>query len=286
MNKKRSNKKQIWIIAIIAIVFLELLFDVFEIVMGKYMVAINPARPQVGRLWEEEQKDILGEEEAAMVETLPPDSVYTHLIADYFELLRLLQAQGKATLTKQNFLDFYKHIEPKLAKQLVDPLDLYDLDRNGNWRSVFIRKTSGQLSLSFLDGFNQPIKETYASTDITSGPLKNTSQLENDPAYVGRLVSSEIFFTAFDQLSRLYRLQIMNDPYRLIQWKDTLFRVGISKFSQNGSVELAFELDDGSVSNIYKVTAAELAVGYLVSAINQQGGVTISLPQRMEVGNE
>ena len=168
----------------------------------------------------------------------------------------------------------------------MDPLDLYDLDRNGNWRTVSIIKTNGQIALSFLDGFNNPMKETYVSADMTSGSGNKTSHLENDPAYVGQLVSSETFFSAFDQLSRLYRLQIMNDPYRLVQWKDSLFRIGISKFSQSGSVELAFELNDGSVSNIYKVTAAELAVGYLVSAINQQGGKTISLPQPMEVGNE
>jgi hypothetical protein len=283
----RKNRKVFWVVVIAVVITVEMVFDIFEIVMGKYLLVINPMRPQIGRLWEEEQKDILAEEETLLVEVLDADSLYQNLIPNFNELLKLLDMQNVIVLDKSNFLDFYKRIDEGLAQTIVDPLTVYDLDRQNNWRSVKINKSGNLLNFYFLDGFNQPLNESFLNLkNIQSFNGDNKSALNKEPMFVGRIISANDFFLAFDQLSRSYRLQIFNNPYRLIQIKDDLARVGISRYSENGSVEMAFEVNAGNSQSVFRMNAAEIAVGYLLSALNETGDFDITLPAKKEEESE
>ena len=284
---RKTSKKIIWIIVITAIIAIELVFDIFEIVMGRYLLVINPMRPQIGRLWEEEQKDVLAEQEVSQVETTAADSIYTYTIPDFNELLKLLDQKDLVILEKNIFLNFYKRIDANVATSILDPLIVYDLDRQNNWRFVKVSKMDQQISFSFLDGFSQPLNESFINSKCPqSGPVSLKSGLDREPNFNGRIVTAAAFFQAFDQLSRSYRLQIINNPFRLIQIKDDLVRVGLSKYSANGSVELAFEVKMGNTASVHKMAAAEMAVSYLISSINKTGQYNIALPTKEEVKSE
>lgn len=285
--KNAKNKTVVWIIVIVAILTLEMVFDVFEIMMGKYLLVINPKRPQIGRLWEEEQKDILAEEEVKQVDTFTTDSLHIEIIPNFYELLKLLEKQSMIILDQNNFKNFYKRIEPSLAVRLLDPLILYDLDRQNEWRFVKINKSSAQITFTFINGFYQPLSESFLDIkNINSSPLTKITDMDRDPQLQQRIVPASDFLLAFDQLSRPYRLQIFNNPYRLIEIKDELVRVGISKYAKNGSVELTFEVKVGNSVSLFKMNAAEIAAGYLISTINRSEKYNMALPSKKEDESE
>jgi hypothetical protein len=169
----------------------------------------------------------------------------------------------------------------------LDPLDIYDLDRQDRWRFVKVSKIGPQISFSFLDGISRPLNESFINSKGTQfAQMSKKSSLDRDESFNGRIVTAAAFFQAFDQLSRLHRLQIINNPYRLIQIKDDLIRVGLSKYSANGSVELAFEVKMGNTKSVHKMAGAEIAVSYLISSINKTGQYNIALPTKEEVKSE
>ncbi|NIA31737.1 MAG: hypothetical protein GWP06_17735 [Actinobacteria bacterium] len=276
-----------WIVLIILLA-LEGFFDIFEVVMGKYLLLTNPLRPRIGRLWVEESKDQEGLKEMSAVQTeLPQDSLYSGQLNSLEDIRAVLSIKNSISLSKDRFLQFYK-LNEKQAQKIIDPLVLYDLERGDQWTRVRMTLNENQIGIFFLNGYGQPITESFLSLS-SAKPSEHlaASKLEQDPEFKERIVPAGTFFTAFDQLSRFHRLQIINDPYKLIQWMDSLRRVGISAHSSEGSVELAFEVQMGETLTIHRLTASEIAAGYLIAAINRSGySPKLALPVPGEVSNE
>lgn len=285
-SMKQHRSSTLWIAALFLVILTELFFDVVEIAAGKYLLLTNPLRPQVGRLWEEEQKDILAGAEATVVEPAIPDSVYRAVILDYNNLVQVLETQPVIYVEKSNFISFYKRLEPDIAGRIIDPLNLYQLDRDNRWVRTKVSKSATQMNFVFLDGFGRPLTESFVdAVERAGGTTPQQSPLENDPLFRGRVISAETFFEAFDTLGRLHKLQIIGNPYRLIQIKDDLVRVGISRQSLNGSVTIAFEINRAGSVYVEQVKAAELAVAYLVSAVNATGLKKLTMPTAAEGAN-
>ncbi len=113
------------------------------------------------------------------------------------------------------------------------------------------------------------------------------SDLDQIPQYKSRIFSADIFYEAFEKLSKQYKLQIVNDPYRLVQWGDNLQRVGISSFVEEGTVKIAFEVRVGSRSQIYELNSSEIAAGYLIDKINGlKQEIFLKFPVKQEKINE
>ncbi len=283
-----SKRAIIFYIILSILLALEGIFDIFEVAMGKYLLLTNALRPKIGRLWVEEDKDQKGVEEmSAIPAELPTDSLYSGPLNSFENLRAVLAIKNKIMLSKNQFLQLYK-LDEKQAKTMIDPLALYDLERGSQWSSVQVKQDGNQIGIFFLNGYNQPITESFLNlTSEKPSYRSDKSQLDKDPNFNMRIVPAEIFFAAFDRLSRYYRLQIIIDPYKLIQWMDSLTRVGISEFSSEGSVKLAFEVRMAGTLVIYKMMASEIAAGYLIAAINRSGySPKLALPVAREAGNE
>ena len=283
-----SKRAMIFYFALALLLTLEGVFDVFEVTMGKFLLLTNSLRPRIGRLWVEESKDQEGLKEMSAVQTEQPrDSLYSGQLNSIEDLRAVLSMKNSISLSKDRFLQFYK-LNEKQAKALIDPLVLYDLERGNQWTRVHMTLDENQIGIYFLNGYGQPITESFLSlSSAKPGKHLAASKLEQDPDFKGRIVPAGIFFTAFDQLSRFHRLQIINDPYKLILWMDSLRRVGISAHSSEGSVELAFEVQMGETLTIHRLTASEIAAGYLIAAINRSGySPKLALPVPREVSNE
>lgn len=288
---KLSSSAKICLSGLLLVIVLEMAFDIFERVFGFYMLAINPFRPQVGRLWSEEEKDVAGAHQiSTIVDALKPDSSMMTSIRDLEDLRSMLSRQESVTVSQEDFLRFYRTLPTEQARKIMDPLMLLDLYRMGTWQKVRLFPSGEQIGIYFLDGRDQMLMESYLNASIYQGPAEISGvggQLGDDPKYAGRIVTASDFYSAYDRLAQSYRLQIMNDPYKLIQWGANLLRVGISPFVEKGTVAVAFEIMSDDRHKIYEMQASEIAAGYLIAEINALGTVPpLKLPTVLEANNE
>ena len=64
------------------------------------------------------------------------------------------------------------------------------------------------------------------------------------------------------------RLQVVNDPQKWQEWRQRLIAAAVATRIAHGSVTVALEIvQDGSVT-VQEIQASELAVEYLINAIN------------------
>ena len=275
-----KRKKYIVIVLVLAILFaVEMAFDVFEVAVGYTMFLTNNLRPRVGRLWVAEQNDLEGSQS---IHRIVSDStnIGQPIIEDYPQLLYTLSALRAITLEPSEFVRIYRTMPHGEAAKLINPLVLYDLLRSNNWKSTKIVQGNEQLSIYFVDGFDQILRDEYV--DLKSSPgqaVEASSSLENDERFKDRLIKADLFWRAFDELSMMYRLQIINDPNKVIDWFSRVSWVGIAQHSEDGVVTLAFELTFGSAAQVMYVQASEIAVGYLIEKINRlDDSLKLTLP--------
>lgn len=272
-RSNRFNKRKIILIssAVLLVVLAELFFDIFEISMGQLLRLSNPIRPKTGRLWEEHLKEQVGLNELDSL-SLPEnqESGYDKPLQNLQDLEALLSIRHSMSMTRDEFNDFYKSIPKNQSKQIVDPLDLFAMNRNSEWHKTQLSLSGDQLVFYFLDGYEKPIRESHVSLrreeererEVTSSELSKLGKFQ------GRLVPASIFYQAFNQLPRGYQLQIVNDPYKLVQWEKTLERVGLSPFVEEDGVEIVFENKVESRSTVQFMYASEMAIEYLIREIN------------------
>jgi len=274
------------ILSILLLLFAaELVFDIFEIAMGKILLFTNPIRPQTGRLWVEDHKEQKGIEELnANVEPQQSRTV-NQPVQSLDDLQAILSMRNSLNMDKDTFKEFYRSIPVRQAKEIMDPLDLIELDRNDEWQTIQISLSGNQLVFYFLDGYERPLKEShfYVNGENKSDQQFTLSNLRTDERFLGRFVPAKVFYQAFDQLPRTYRLQIVNDPYKLVQWGSSLQRVGISSVVERDGVQIVFEVVDDMGPNLQSMRASEIAVEYLIKEINQMNGAPqLQVPERRD----
>ncbi|MBN1465508.1 hypothetical protein JXA02_07090 [candidate division KSB1 bacterium] len=254
--------------AFIIIVLAELLFDIVEIGTGRLLLLSNPIRPQTGRLWEEDHKEQIGLDEldSAQVVTLPANAGQS--INSLEDLEAVLSIHHSMSMTREEFNEFYRTVPQNLSEQIIQPLDLFTMNRSTEWHKTQLSLSGDQLVFHFLDGYEKPIRESHLALRPEEADTIFLPEMEQREKFRGRLLPAALFYRAFDQLPRAYQVQIVNDPYKLVQWQNSLQRVGISLWIEDGGVEIIFEVSSDARVKLHSMYASEMAVGYLIREIN------------------
>ncbi len=268
-SESKTTRNVIIIAAALVFISAEVFFDVVEIGVGRLLLLTNPLRPRVGRLWEEDQKEQTGIEELNSA-SAPVQDAAGRPLRSLEDLQAVLSIRSSMSMSRDEFKDFYKSIPIKQAKKMIDPLDLIELDRTADWRTTQLSLSGNQLVIYFLDGYEEPIKQVHFAIDDGAEVVEKVGQstLDKSEKFKGRVIPANVFFQAFDQLPRSFRLQIINDPYKLVQWGSSLSRVGISLFVEDEGVEIIFQVRDETGVKHYSMYASEIAVEYLINEIN------------------
>ncbi len=274
-NKTEKFKRPLllWggIALVILLILAEIFFHIVEIGVGQVLLLTNPLRPKTGRLWVEDQKEQLGIDELNSIrESEDEPVVVDQQIHNFEELEAVLSTRSSLSMTRDEFKEFYRSLPIKEAKQLLDPLYLIELDRNPEWQRSQLSLSGDQLVLYLLDGYEKPIVETHVNLRYPEreDEFSSLSEFDQMPAFRGRIIPAAIFYKAFDQLPRMYRVQIVNDPYKLVQWGASLERVGISLYIESQGVEIIFEVIENQRTRLQRMYASEIAVGYLIKEVN------------------
>ncbi len=270
--KTDSHRRRLWIVlaAVAAFVAVEVWFDVIEIAVGRLLLLTNPLRPQTGRLWEEDHKEQAGISEVEEAVNREADSPVLGPVRTMADLENALRHQPSVSLTREEFLAFYRSLSPRRAKLLLDPLLLLELNRSENWRRTQVSQAGDQLVLHFLDGYDNLLQESYSPLTMQAESEASASEerLEDISRFAGRIVDADLFHRAFERLDRSLRLQIVNDPYKLVIWGADLMRVGIAGRADDEGVEFAFEVRTDSGTVVHSLHASDVAAAYLIQEMN------------------
>jgi len=264
---------------VVVLLVAETFFDIFEIAVGRFLLWTNPVRPKTGRLWEEEAKDQSGSLTVNDIEK-PSEQQNQQPIRRIDDLLATLSLRESYTMNREEFTVFYKSIPIHFSKTLLDPLEFIRLTRNPDWQSVRFSRTDDQIVIDFLDGYDNLLHENIIQRHVLESeegaPSSMLAELEE---FDNRIVSASTFFDAFENLSRTYQLQIVNDPYKLVQWGESLQQVGISPYVREEGVKIVFEVGGNGETRLYDMFGSEIAVGYLIKGINNNKDISpLELP--------
>jgi hypothetical protein len=271
----KSTKVVVSISVIVLLIVAEILFDIFEIGIGRLFWLTNPIRPQTGRLWEEDHKEQLGlnELDSAVVQDEPEPLNVDQELENLQDLEALLSIR-QSMMNREEFNEFYKMLPKNQSRQILDPLDLFALNRGAEWHKTQLSLSGDQLIFYFLDGYEKPIQETHVSLrpEEALASAFSSSELQQLDKFRGRFVPADVFYQAFDRLPRAYQLQIVNDPYKLVQWEDSLQRVGLSPYLEANGVEIVFEIKEEPRTRYQSMYASEMAIAYLIRELNAVEG--------------
>jgi hypothetical protein len=275
----------------IAVLFVigEIYFSIAEIGVGRIMLWTNPLRPKVGRLWQEEAKDEAGKNQVTnLVDSLSHTPFRSGPIRTMDDLQALVKFKSRVVLTPRDFVTLYSALPDSQTRALIDPMLLTDLRRNDSWQSVSLTSDQGTLTCIFMDGYGQPLLVTHAGgqPEETATDSLHVSQLELDENFRSRLVPPELFVAAYERLPARWQLQIFNDPDKFTNIKDSLIAVAIAPIVENGAVCIACEVRRGISNQIITLQASEMAVQYLITAIQEMGQheIELTMPRQQEVG--
>lgn len=270
-GKGRRRKVILYLVSAALIIAAEAAFDVLEIGVGRLLLLSNPLRPQTGRLWDEDHKEKMGIDELAAIPENSAETVSAPPIRTMEELQLVLATRGTLNMNREEFKNFYIALPVKQAKRVFDPLSLLELFRNPEWRRVQLSQNGDQLVIYFLDGYDNPLQESHLSLQPQETEAEGTfadETLDQKRDFSDRIVEADVFMQAFDRLDRSMRLQIVNDPYKLVQWGNSLQRVGIAPSVTDEGVEFVFEVKTTSGTALYAMHASEIAAAYLIAEIN------------------
>jgi len=271
-----TNRKFLISMALVVIIFvLEFTTDFVEIVIGSVMELTNPYRPRSGTIWKLYEKDRLASQQLEKITSELPKSIPE--IAEIKNLSQLkdqLEKQHTVLITADQFRNLYNQIPIRISGDIISPFDLLKLSHNKKWNWTKVVKTDSNLSFFFLDGEKQLLMDSYPPLSVlyTTPPMSSSHQvcLDSMDVFKGRVFSAEQFFAIFDDLPNSIKLRLINNPYQLVKWDPDIQQVAISRYVEENSVAIGFQVRQGIYTEVYIFEASDWAVEYFIEQFNQK----------------
>ncbi|NOZ60672.1 MAG: hypothetical protein GXO74_03230 [Calditrichaeota bacterium] len=285
--KKFFTLRRVILIGIVLIILIvEYSADFVEIFIGNALELTNSFRPKSGAIWELSQKDQIASDQLQQIaKNVKAPRVEVNEIKDLLQLRQQLDKTKSVMLSASKFKELYSQIPPRYSYDIIAPFDLLRLSHSRKWAWTKITKDENNLAFYFLDGDKQLLMDTYPPLivlyNLPNSETKQPTSLDSMKFFQNRTFSPEQFFAAFDDLPNAVKLQLINNPYQLIQWDSSIKKVGISRYSIDHSVLLGFEILQGIYTEIYTFEASELAANYLIAHLNElYPELNLTFPER------
>ena len=269
-----TNKKfLITLSALVLIIIFEFTSDFVEIVLGNIVELTNPYRPKSGTIWELHKKDRLASEQLKeIVDSIPENEREIPEISDLFQLKNQLEQQQSLLITADQFRDLYNEIPIRIAGDVIPPLDLLKLSHSQKWIWTKIVKNDSSLSFYFFDGDKQLLMDTYPPLSVLY-TIHNVNQnglvsLDSMEIFEGRTISRDQFFAVFDDLPNSVKLRLINNPFQLVKWDRNIQKVAISRYVDDNTVSIGFQVNQGIYTEVFTFEASDWAVDIFIEKLN------------------
>jgi len=269
-----TNKKLLLSLGIIIIlIVVEFTTDFVEIVLGSVIELTNPYRPKSGTIWELHKKDQLASEQLEQItKSLPDKKQEIPEINDLIQLKTKLEEQQTLLITADQFRSLYIQIPIRISGDIISPFDLLKLSHSRKWIWTKIVKNDSSLSFFFIDGDRQLLMDTYPPLSVLYNiPDANKSHvvaLDSMNIFEGRTISRNQFFAVFDDLPNSVKLRLINNPFQLVRWDSNIQKVGISRYVDDNTVTIGFQINQGIYTEVYTFEASDWAVDIFIENLN------------------
>ncbi len=236
------------VILLLAAAALEFKLDLLERMGGNMMRWYNIARPREGRAWEEQTASAMAMQDLGQL-VAQQYELRQELQSreDFIALPKMLEGGLILTLSREKFLEIYTQIPAVYAARFGSSAKFMELFISSGWeRVVFIGRNKG-LDVYYLDDQNLVLSRFYLDADYFSGlqrwGMELQGRLEANPDFSGRIYSAADFTMALNIAGQTEEEFL--PAVELLKLSASLSKIGVSRRSQSGIVEMAFQFSDG-----------------------------------------
>lgn len=274
INSLTNRKFLISLGIILVLTVFEFTTDFVEIVIGSALELTNPYRPKSGRIWELHKKDRLASEQLEEItKSLPEQKQEIPEINDVIQLRDLLQENETVLITADQFLELYNQIPIRISGDIISPFDLLKLSHSNKWIWTKIVKSDSSLSFYFFDGDKQLLMDTYPPLsvlyNIPAAAKSHVVSLDSMNIFKGRTINRTQFFAVFDELPNSVKLRLINNPFQLVKWDKDIQKFGISRYIDDNTVRIGFQINQGIYTEVFTFEASDWAVDILIEKLNE-----------------
>jgi len=260
-------------LAILSLILIEPSFHILQRIVASYLIAINRYRPQSGSYWHRRSADFKVSENFLDIRLEQGrKSRLATLAESFYDLYTIADSTAGLSLPVEKFMELYRRLPPDKAERIISPLDLLELIYEHSLQKCQVFRKGNQLRLVFIGLNDQPLWFTMipdifelAGGEPAAAVTAKGSILEESEFY---LLSPADFFRAFDRLKPAIKLQIINNPFKLLNASGRLVRVGIAKNCSSGVCRVVFERLD-KLGRVHPMVfqARKVAVEYLLDSL-------------------
>ncbi|THB80081.1 MAG: hypothetical protein D3926_08995 [Desulfobacteraceae bacterium] len=249
-------------------IFSEFRFNWCEKLLGRYLAATNPHRPETGSIWKTGRhtlaanrflNDIIQKKQEA---TQKVEQAQT-----FVELSSGILPGEWVTLQKEQFKSLYRSLPQSISSRLISPARLIWILSGKDLNRIFCEGAVQGLNIYFLDSQNRVIHQlTISSEDIVqieTGVQPISKNIEEIEEFSNSIFSARHFFEAVFMLPEDIIPDLILNPELLLDEKGQIQKVGIWNEAQSGFINLGFEFEANGRKRVVVVKGREWAVWQL-----------------------
>ncbi len=222
-----------------------------EQAVGQYLVWQNQGREKIGRRWQIEKKQLLaGTRLEKISQELRSREKQLISITTFSNLLKKVRQEKQMVIPANHFIRLYENLPSFFKPLIITPDSLIQLQLTGRMENVLFNQSYDEVEILFLAGESR-VSKYVALTHSQVEMLLNhgkivTTNIENDPAYMGRVFSFKAFWELMSAPSfrMQYRDYFMEALPALIEHAKPTTRIGISNKITDDFVEIAIAPDN------------------------------------------
>ncbi|MCP4725258.1 MAG: hypothetical protein GY863_09490 [bacterium] len=260
-------------IVFIVLFMIEFKFDLIEIAIGSIMEWTNDGRPKSGELWDKAiNRQAAAEELGILREQNRLDEEELDGLRFFSDAVHLVEDKGDYVMNGMKFIELYKTLSRQTAEQIIAPLHFLEFINDESIKYSLFGRSAANLKIILINDQNEILHQSEVPLEnfAETGGARITNRI-NQTKFLNnsdKIVTRDLFFNAYNELTENIRLQIVNDPFQLVVWSERLLRVAILEDESKGVIPVIFEVRTGNKIEYVEFQARPLAVYYLIQRLN------------------
>jgi len=231
------------------VAFGEIAFDIFERVVGRYLVWQNAGREKVGLSWEQaQQRGAAGVQLENVTRERRRQALELESISNFEELAQYVETNQQTVLPPAQFLQIYHQLPYFLQPLLFNPDSLVSDARTLRTANVAVSGNRSQLNVVMLDAGSRTVRRAGLNVEQMSllmnyGKERNIN-IRGESRFADYFFPAAEFWNFFESLHPLRRRQFIQEVPLLTQAAGQITLVGISNQNANEFVEVALAVSE------------------------------------------
>ena len=243
-----SFRGTVFLLAVLAIAMSEVRFNWVERLVGRYLVAANAYRPELGSVWDQGRlKQIATQTLEQMVTQQLSVQRDAREATSLTQLIDGLAASQGAMISAAHFKTLYSQIPESVARTLFSPMLLLRISSEKNWERTYLERENGQVGIYLLDRANHVLSYTTVSDRELKAtgtePTLFPGALEDQPEFAGRIYPADRFFMALETLPPDTQRGVISQPGLILANEGTPVRVGFSDEVTADRIRIGVEVE-------------------------------------------